>query len=162
MLTRLMKDLDLLHPLEISGWLFPSPPHVAMNSIKIARDQIYSFILCNSFTHSPDAVLDNLVEYQRLHGHECMPNIIISLNDGFIQGMQSNKMSLQFSLLTSDSFSFVPASDRCFAYLVNQLRQYVREARTVPLQALDRYMTSLNGELPSCRARLFEIRQPIV
>lgn len=39
------------------------------------RDQIYSFILCNSFTHSPDAVLDNLVEYQRLHGHECMPNI---------------------------------------------------------------------------------------
>lgn len=126
------------------------------------RDQIYSFILCNSFTNSPEAVLDNLVEYQRHHGHECMPNIIISLNDGFIQGMQSNDMILQRSLLTSNSFSFVPASERCFAYLVNQLQQHVRDARTVPLQALDRYMTSLNGELPPCQARRFEIRQPVV
>jgi hypothetical protein len=125
------------------------------------RDQIYSFILCNSFTHSVTAILDNLIEYQRLHGHECMPNIIISLNDGFIQGMQSNTMSLQHSSLTSDSFSFVPASDRCFAYLVNQLRQHVREARTVPLQALDRYMTSLDGALPPCQTRRFEVRQPV-
>jgi hypothetical protein len=138
---------------------FAATPNDEFNQDLNFRDQIYSFILCNSFTYSPDAVLDNLVEYQRLHGHECMPNIIISLNDGFIQGMQSNNMSLQFSLLTSDSFSFVPASDRCFAYLVNQLQQHVREARTVPLQALDRYMTSLNGTLPSCQARRFEIRQ---
>ncbi len=89
---------------------------------------------------------------------ECMPNLIVSLNDGFIQGIQSNNMNLQSSLLTSDSFSFVPASDRCFAYLVNQLRQHIREARTVPLEALDRYMTSINGALPPCVGRRFEIR----
>ncbi|MCL1468980.1 DUF6602 domain-containing protein [Argonema galeatum] len=137
---------------------FAATPSDEFNQDINFRDQIYSFILCNSFTNSPDAVLNNLVEYQRRHGHECMPNIIISLNNGFIQGMQSNNMSLQFSLLTSDSFSFVPEKDRCFAYLVNELRQHVREARTVPLQALDRYMISLNGALPSCRARRFEIR----
>jgi hypothetical protein len=136
---------------------FAATPNDEFNQNLKFQDQIYSFILCNSFTHSPDAVLDNLVEYQRLHGHECMPNIIISLNNGFIQGMQSNNENLQFSLLTSDSFSFVPASDRCFAYLVNQLQQYVRIARTVPLEALDRYMTSLNATLPPYLVRRFEI-----
>lgn len=140
---------------------FAATPNDEFNQYLNFRDQIYSFILCNSFTHSSNAVLDNLVEYQRLHGHECMPNIIVSLNDGFIQGIQSSNMSLQFSLFTSDSFSFVPASDRCFAYLVNQLRQHVREARTVPLEALDRYMTSINGALPSCLVRRFEVRQVI-
>jgi hypothetical protein len=123
------------------------------------RDQIYSFVICKSFAHGRDTVLDNLVEYQRSHGHEYMPNIIISLNDGFIQGMRSDEMSLQYSLLTSDSFSYVPASDRSFAYLVNDLRQHVREGRSVPLQALDRYMTSLTGALPTCTARGFEVRQ---
>jgi hypothetical protein len=140
---------------------FAATPNDEFNQNLNFSDQIYSFILCNSFTHSPDAILDNLVEYQRLHGHECMPNIIISLNNGFIQGMQSNNMHPQFSLLTSDSFSFVPASDRCFAYLVHQLQQYVRVARTVPLEALDRYMTSLNDPLPSCLVRRFEIRQAV-
>ncbi|MEG4301773.1 DUF6602 domain-containing protein [Microcoleus sp. D3_18a_C4] len=140
---------------------FAAIPSNEFNQNLNFRDQIYSFILCDSFTHSSDAILDNLVEYQRLHGHECMPNIIISLNDGFIQGMQCNNMSLQFSLLTSDSFSFVPAQDRCFAYLVNEIRQHIREARTVSLEALDRYMTSLKGALPSCQARRFEIRQEV-
>jgi hypothetical protein len=140
------------------GPSFGATPSDEFNQDLNFRDQIYSFILCNSFTSSPDAILKNLVEYEYLHGHQCMPNIIISLNDGFIQGMQSNNSSLQFSLLTSDSFSFVPALDRCFTYLVNQLQQHVREARTVPLETLDRYMASLNGALPDFQAHRFEIR----
>jgi hypothetical protein len=119
-------------------------PSNQFNQDRNYRDQIYSFILCNSFTSNPDTVLKNLVEYKNTYGHECMPNIIISLKDGFIQGMLSNNRSLQPSLLTSDSFSFVPTSDRCFAQLINQLQQHIREARTVPLEALDRYMTFLN------------------
>ena len=143
------------------GASFAAIPSNEFNQDLNFRDQIYSFILCNSFTHSPEAILDNLVEYQRLHGHEYMPNIIISLNNGFIQGMQCKNMKLQFSLLTSDTFSFVPASDRCFTYLFNELRQHIRDARTVPLEALDRYMTSLNGTLPPFIARRFEIRQEV-
>ena len=122
------------------------------------RDQIYSFILCNSFTHSSEAVLNNLVEYQRLYGHECMPNIIISLNNGFIQGMQCDKGILQFSLLASDSFAFVPAPDQCFSYLVNELRQHICDARTVPLQAFDRYMTIFKSPLSNCEVLRFESR----
>jgi hypothetical protein len=101
-----------------------------------SRDQIYGFILCNRLAHSPEAVLNNLVEYQRSFGHELMPNVIVSLNDGFIQGMRSNDFSLQSSLLNSDSFSYVPASDRAFTWLINELRQHIRESRSVPLRAL--------------------------
>jgi hypothetical protein len=135
---------------------FAATPRDEFNQDLNFTDQIYSFILCNSFTYSSDSVLKNLVEYQSLNGHECMPNIIISLNDGFIQGVQWDNKSLQFSLLTSDSFSFVPASDRCFAYLVNELRCHIRQARTVPLRALDRYMTSLNGPVPPCQVIRFK------
>lgn len=124
-----------------------------------SRDQVYGFVLCNRFAQSPEAVLDNLIEYQRLHGHEYMPNIIISLSNGFIQGMRSVDMSLQHSLLTSDSFSYVPAVDHSFAHLLNELRRHIQEGRSVPLQALNRYMTSLTGALPTCTARRFEVRQ---
>jgi len=124
-----------------------------------AIDQVYGFILCNKFAQSPDTVLDNLIEYQRSFGQELMPNIIVSLNDGFIQGMCSESFSLQSSLLTSNSFSYVPAFDRAFSYLVNELRQHIREGRSVPLRALDRYMTSIRGALPTCTARRFEVRQ---
>lgn len=142
-----------------SNAAYAATPNDEYNQEFKFRDQIYSFVLCNSFAQSPETVLDNLVEYQRLHGHEYMPNIIVSLNNGFIQGMRAKEASLQYSLLTSDSFSFVPASDRTFAYLVNELRQHVREGRSVPLEALDRYMTPLTGALPTCTARRFEARQ---
>jgi hypothetical protein len=122
-------------------------------------DQIFTFIMCNTFAQSKEAILENLVEYQREFGHELMPNIIISLNDGFIQGMTSNDFILQKSLMQSDSFSFIPANDRAFSYLVNELRQHIIAGRSVPIEALDRYLDIISGALPPCTARRFELRQ---
>jgi len=144
-----------------SGSTFAATPADEYNQDTKFRDQIFGFILCAKFSQSPSAVLDNLVEYQRSFGHENMPNIIVSLNDGFIQGMQSETCNLQSSLLTGNSFSYVPAYDRAFSYLVIELRKHIREGRSVPLRALDRYMTSIVGALPSCTARRFEVRQKI-
>lgn len=141
-----------------SGASYAATPTDEYNQDANFRDQVFGFILCNKFAQSLDAVLDNLVEYQRKFGHEYMPNLIVSLKDGFIQGMRSENFSLQHSLLTSDSFSYVPASDRAFSYLVNELRQHIREGRSVPLRALDRYMTSILGTMPNCTARRFEVR----
>lgn len=144
-----------------SGATFAATPSDEYNQTKNFRDQVYGFIICNNFAQSLGAVLDNLVEYQRSFGHEQMPNIIVSLNDGFIQGMRSENFNLESSLLTSDCFSYVPASDRGFSYLVNELRMHIREGRSVPLRALDRYMTSITGNLPNFTARKFEVRQQV-
>lgn len=142
-----------------SGASYAATPSDEYNQDANFRDQVFGFILCNKFAQSPNTVLDNLIEYQRNFGHEQMPNIIVSLNDGFVQGMRSENFSLQHSPLISDSFSYVPAADRAFSYLVNELRTHIREGRSVPLRALDRYMTSTLGTLPNCTARKFEVRQ---
>ncbi len=137
---------------------FAATSETEYDQIHKFRDQVYGFIFCNSFAQSPESILDNLIEYQILNGHEYMPNIIISLNNGFVQGMKASDMSLQYSPLTSDSFSYIPTIEHAFAYLVNDLRQHIREGRSVPLQALDRYMTSMTGALPACTARRFGVR----
>jgi hypothetical protein len=142
-----------------SSATFAATPSNEYDQDANSRDQVFGFIICNKFAQSPETVLDNLVEYQRSFGHEKMPNIIVSLNDGFIQGIRSQNFNLQSSLLDSDGFSYVPASDRSFSYLVNELRIHTREGRSVPLLALDRYMTSIVGILPQCTVRRFEVRQ---
>lgn len=54
------------------------------NQAEKFTDRIFTFILCKSFLNSPDSVLQNLVEYADSYGEDLMPNIIISLEDGFI------------------------------------------------------------------------------
>lgn len=121
------------------------------------RDQVYSFVLCQKFAQSPETVLDNLIEYQRLNGHELMPNLIVSLDGGFIQGVRAHDMSLQFSPLASDGFAHVPA-ENAFAYLIQDLTQNLRRSRSVPLDSLDRYLAPISAKLPQCVARRFEVR----
>jgi hypothetical protein len=112
------------------------------------RDQLFWFIICKFFKNSPDAVLDNLQEFAQAHGVGHLPNIIISLNDGFVQNVSINTMSLQSSSLTADAFAFVPEKPRAFTFLVTELERHAREGRSVPLYAFDRYMTSSAGALP--------------
>lgn len=120
---------------------------------------MYTFILRQSFAQSPDTVLGNLIEWQRLHGRRALPNLIVSLADGFIQAarVEAQGLRVQVSPVNSDGLVFAPAPDRSFAYLVNDLRRHIREGRTVPLSALDRYMTSVTNTLPHSIGRRFEI-----
>jgi len=136
-----------------SGSAFAAVPTDEYNQLNKCRDQVFGFILCKSFAHSPDAVLDNLVEYGRNHGVEHMPNIIISLNDGFVQHCVLPTRSLQPSPLTANAFAFIPEKPRAFTFLVNELRRHAMEGRSVPLYAFDRYMSSSAGPLPESRFR---------
>ena len=117
------------------------------------RDQVFGFIICKLFKHKSDAVLDNLQEFGKTHGVAYMPNLIVSLNDGFVQNALFPELALQFSPLTANAFAFVPEKPRAFAYLVNELRLHAREGRSVPLSAFDRYMAASGGTLPASRFR---------
>jgi len=48
---------------------------------------VFGFVICESFKHSHDALLDDLREFGLEYGIHEMPNIIVSLNDGFIQSV---------------------------------------------------------------------------
>jgi len=136
-----------------SGSTFGALPSDEYDQERKFRDQVFGFIICKSFKHGCDAVLDNLHEFGQTHGVEHMPNIITSLNDGFVQNISTPTMALQHSPLTADAFAFVPEKPRALAYLVNALRQHAREGRSVPLCAFDRYMAASGGVLPQSRIR---------
>lgn len=133
----------------------PPGPSSEYNQTSYYRDQIFSFILCHKFAQSAETVLDNLLEYRSKFGHSSMPNLILSLTDGFIQGASIGSKELQQSLEFADSIAFVPAPDRAFSYLVHALKQHARLGRTVSLSSLDRYITSTRSPLPSSIFRAF-------
>ncbi|MGZ9722738.1 DUF6602 domain-containing protein [Rhizobium miluonense] len=112
------------------------------------RDQVYGFILCRSFAHSANAVLENLVEFGASEGFEFLPNLIVSLNDGFILNCESSSLKLQSSPLTANSVAFCPDKARAFTMLVRELKLHAREGRTVPVSAFDRYLDIGSAPLP--------------
>lgn len=122
------------------------------------RDQLFGFVICKSFAQSPNAVLDNLAEFEAKHGAEHMPNFILSLEQGFAQHVSLPALSLQNSPMTANGFAFVPDKARGFTFLVHELRRHAREGRSVPLYALDRYMASLTGKLPESLFRPYVVR----
>ena len=140
-----------------SGLTMATVPEDEYDQDKKYRDQVFGFILCKSFRSSGDAVLDNLLEFSQAHGHQYMPNIIVSLSDGFVQTMSLPSNCLQPSPLTANAFAFVPEKRRAFAFLVHALRQHAREGRTSPLYAFDRYMEPMAEPLPECRIRPFTV-----
>lgn len=133
---------------------YAATPSTEYGQEKKYRDQIYGFLICKSFRHSASAVLENLCEYIATHGASHLPNIIVSLDNGFMQGVSLPGIVLQHSLLLANGVAFVPDL-RAFTFLVHALRQHAREGRTVPLQALDRYMVSITEKLPNCEYQAF-------
>lgn len=115
-------------------------------------DQIFSFIICKSFANSKDAVLKNIEEYIFQNGKEYLPNIIVSLNDGFIQNFSMHENKLNRSPIESDAIAFVPEVPRAFTVLVHELKTHARDGRTVPVAAFDRYMASMQAPLPPVSA----------
>jgi hypothetical protein len=136
-----------------SGSSFAAVPQDEYDQAKNFRDQIFSFLICKRFQNSPDAVLGNLTEFGQGEGFEYLPNIIVSLDDGFIRHCALPEMSLQQSPMTANAVSFCPDRSRAFTFLVHHLRQHAREGRSVPLFSLDRYMKSMVEPLPESRIR---------
>lgn len=99
------------------------------------RDQIFGFLICKSFRQSSGAVLQNLCEYVETHGASHLPNIIVSLDNGFVQPISLPARVLQPSPILANGVAFVPDRQRAFTFLVHALRQHAREGRSVPLHA---------------------------
>ena len=138
-----------------SGGTYAAVPQDEYDQATKHRDQVFGFLICKSFRHSADAILENLTDYCSAHGAAFMPNIIVALDSGFVQGIALPSMSLQHSPMTANAFALVPDRPKAFSFLVHALRQHAREGRSVPLYALDRYMTSITGPLPSAVIRPF-------
>jgi hypothetical protein len=118
------------------------------NQLKKGVDQIFGFVICGSFKHGGKNVLNDMVEFAKAEGYEFLPNFVVSLTDGFVQNCDFDKMKLRYSSLDGNVLAFVPDLKFSFNMLVRQLRLHVRVGRTVPLSALDRYISAEVSYMP--------------
>lgn len=105
-------------------------------------DRVMTFILCERFSASPETTVSNFAAQFREHGHFAGPNIVASLNDGFILGHNSQKNSVTRCAADGDGLIFSNKPSMTFSKLVWMFRLYVRGGRTVNINSYDRYFSS--------------------
>lgn len=88
-----------------SATAFAAVPSDEYDQDRKPLDQVYGFLICKAFKHSHDTVLAHLCEFAQQHGTEHLPNIIVSLHDGFVGHVAASGMALQRSPLTADGFA---------------------------------------------------------
>lgn len=111
-------------------------------------DQVFTFVLCQSFATSPISVLKNAISLCGSEGPGVCPNHIASLSDGFIAPVDASKASLTRSATDGDSLLLSDDVDQAFAVLISRLRLYARSGRTVDAKHFDRYFEPLTGPGP--------------
>jgi hypothetical protein len=124
-------------------------------SIK-SSDQIFSFLLCNKFSNSAKSVIDNVVDYGKLHGKQFLPNIIISLNDGFTRCISKSDNSLKTSPMDADGIVFCNQHEKGLLTLVTLLRVQAESGRTVPIDTFLKYMSRQDNTIPISLFQHFE------
>lgn len=119
-------------------------------------DQIYSFLLCQKFKTSPQAILSNFADGCRKVTPQLAPNIVVALENGTIYPFKTASNSITRSAMDGDGAIFSPDAVDGFAQLVDILRVYSMSGRTVDRKHYHRYFEPLTGP------RLFEIRERVL
>jgi hypothetical protein len=138
-----------------SGGAFAAIQENEFNQSQKFRDQLYSFILCKSFAYSADTVLATLVEFGQAEGFEFLPNLIVSLQDGFILNCDYPSLQMQSSFMSGNSVAFCPEKARAFTMLVRELTLHARQGRTVPVSSFERYLEVGSKPLPESKIKLY-------
>lgn len=107
-------------------------------------DQVFGFILCGSFSLSNDALLGQLKGRLKETETAHSPNIILSLDNGFIVPFSHETNSIEASFHGATAFAFVENSDMGFALLLRRLNQIIRQGRTVSSEQFNSYTSLAN------------------
>lgn len=102
-----------------------------LDFVKKYQDQVFGFILCNTFASSPRTMLNNCTKlWSNVPGHLC-PNFIVSLNQGII--VRFNQRTGHFSSFGGDATAscFYPTTDDGFPNLVRLLRDIIYHGRNI-------------------------------
>lgn len=106
---------------------------------KNSLDQIFYFVLCEKFSSSAEATLENYSEYCQDYGKQLAPNLISSLTDGLIAPRSSTLNLMTLSPIEADHAIFSPIGSASFETLLLYLRRFVTSGRTVSRSHYDRY-----------------------
>ena len=108
-------------------------------SIDNALDQVFGFVLAGGSSLKPETLLDHAVDFAKSRRPHDAPNTIVSLADGHISWLKSERNSLCRSPMEADKLAFCSRSDGGFPWLIFLLRLYAEAGRTVSTRHYRRY-----------------------
>ncbi|MGD0186099.1 MAG: DUF6602 domain-containing protein [Roseiarcus sp.] len=112
-----------------------------------STDQIFGFILCGSIDLKPETILDRAATLWRSVPKPEAPNIIISLNDGFLRPLHEASNSLVISIHEATAIAFSTDTSRGFTTLLQLLHDRTIKGRTVSVSAFMRYFAPQNPKV---------------
>jgi len=121
-------------------------PQEDFNQDKKVKDQIYGFILCEKFGltegNNIEKVKENFCKYEKKY----LPNLIVSLNDGFLMPFSSQDNKLYDSMIEANELVFVSDTENSFSLLLKRLTNIILTGRTVCVTHLQKYLDVIPGE----------------
>jgi hypothetical protein len=106
---------------------------------KKPKDQIFGFILCGNIALKNETIVDRAAALWKSTRPEYSPNIIVSLNDGFIQPYDPVANRLVNSAQEACSIALSNQAQIGFGSLLRSLNIAVRTGRTVSANHFTRY-----------------------
>jgi hypothetical protein len=86
-----------------------------------------------------ETIVDRATELWRQYQKSESPNIIVSLQDGFLQPFNRARSQFVLSALDGDSIAFSPDAAKGVGCLIALLNSVVRTGRTVEVEHFKRY-----------------------
>jgi hypothetical protein len=112
-------------------------------------DQVFSFVLCQRLTSSPETTLNNFIDECRNTGVALALNMVTSLEDGSIFPYNAVTNSITRAMLDGNSAIFSRNPVGGFAQLLSMLRLYVMSGRTVERKVYEKYFRPTGAPPPS-------------
>lgn len=106
---------------------------------KRSKDQIYGFILCGQFRLKVETIIDRAAELWKEYAKHESPNLIVSLQNGFLQPFNRARRQFVLSAMDGDSIAFSPDAAKGMGCLIALLNSVVRTGRTVEVDHFKRY-----------------------
>jgi hypothetical protein len=116
------------------------------NQTNKEEDQLFGFILCGGFSLKTETVFCQALKLWKQYPRSVSPNLIISLNDGFLQPYDHVKKLLFGSPLKANAIMMCHEPAKGFPHLIRRLNYVARNGRTVSLSHFGRYLDGQTGE----------------
>lgn len=118
-------------------------------------DQIYGFILCQSFGLKDDTMLEKCKEEILKRDAYLLPNLIVSLNNGMVLWGNSSSSRICFDAHDADSLFLSDMATGGFQYLLYELNKCIMSGRSTAKLPFDKYI--LGSELSTFNVKIFNI-----
>jgi hypothetical protein len=110
--------------------------------------QVFTFVLCEKFAASPEAMLSSYISFVREFEAQNAPNLVTSLQDGLLCPHKSTTNSITRAAFEADGAIFSEGGAMAFEKLIWLVRVYVNSGKTVNRSAYERYFASGAGGIP--------------